>query len=1117
MDSVLILALFNIITIILSSILIAIVWKMSRLPSRYTFAIVQALIIVLVFAYTIDLLSSSLEDKLFWNNFEYLGLIFIPALVLVISIQLSVWKAWLNRKRLLILLGISVLIFITLVTNDFHGLFYADTALAADPSRSFVTSRGPVFYFFFVFALLELTAATVLAWCSNRTAGVAQKKRTVILEFSFIAPLVMTVMGMVMEPWVPSEVMVVTGIMISSALLYVGTFGFEMFRMLPFTFDGTVKTLKDGVLIVDENQKLLYSNPALPGLIDQPNDKELPGELLATILPDFPFQLLDDRVSSENQDLAEVQLLPGRFYDLQVSKIHNRKHVTISSLVIFKEVTERKRLEEDGRQSRELYTKVFQSSPAALVLSRVDNGHFIEVNEMFVKLSGYSRDELIGHTSLELNLWKNPADRGQLLDRTRSNGFKRNMDLNYRRKDGTMRVGSASPEKIDLGNVPCMLVAIEDVTEKLEIEARIKSNEEKFRTLFDHAGDGIYIADMKGSIIDANAKALDRLGFTREELIGKGFAEFIARDDIPKAVEGLQELWSKGSTFRELTGLSKAGKRIPTEINAKMITIAGAKALLILSRDIAERKEAERALRNEKERLEVTLNNISEGVVVTDAYGVVLMVNISAAVLLDMDRDKVVGRKLEEIYQLRESGTGKQTTSAITTTLKTGLVSTTYRVPLKSDAWNMLINESASPIFEGERMVGAVLAFHDVTIEKSLEEEIAKAERLHTIGTLAGGIAHDFNNVLTIIMGNIEIARKSGISHFDSDKWFDDMSRAMERAKDLSNQLLTFSRGGAPVKKDTPLEDLVNETLFEVFDMNDVHFEIGFPRDLRKVNIDEGQIKQAFLHILKNAREAMPDGGLLNISAVHSFIDGDSMFISPGEYVHIRIKDSGEGIPTSETLHVFEPYFTTKRDHVGMGLAVAYSIVKAHNGHISLESDKEKGTTVHLYLPALKEECLTEQNPVDSPPQKSSLKVLVMDDEEMIRDIATEMLKMLGHTAESVYGGQEALERYTEAMTSGKPFDLVVMDLTISNAMGGKEAIVELLKIDPNAKVIVSSGYSNDPVMGDHRKYGFRHVMPKPYKIKDFESAILQAMAYETQHNHCMIGEKEGAIEDRPA
>ena len=1115
MDTVAAVILFNVITLILSSILITMVWKNSRLSSRITFIMIQALIIVLVLAYTCDMLSPNLDEKMFWNNFEYLGLIYIPALVLIISLQLSKWNAWLTRTRIGLLLGMATVFLVVLVTNDYHHLFYLEMNLAVDPARSFQTQRGPMFYLFFVWALTELLAATFVAWCSNRSAGVAQKKRTRILEFSFIAPAAMVILGIVLENWISSEVLVVTGIMISSVLLFIGVFGFEMFRMLPFTFDGTVKTLKDGVLIVDEHQKLLYSNPALSSLISQTIQKDLAGETISKILPDFPFQLLDDKFSSENQEMEEVQLFPGRFFDLQVSKIHNRKRTTISSLIIIKEVTERKRLEEDGKQSRELYTRIFRSSPAALVLSRLDNGHFIEVNEMFVNLSGYSREDLLGHSSAELNFWENPSDRTQLVEMTRTNDTKRSLEMSYRRKDGSIRICNASPQPIDLGNVPCMLTVLEDITEQLEIKERIKSSEEKFRTLFDHAGDGIYIADMKGTIIDANPMASDRLGYSHDEIVGMSFTEFIAHDDIPGVVAGLKELWSTGSTFRELSGLSKEGKRIPAEINGQTITISGAKALLVTSRDITERKEAERALRNEKERLDVTLNNINEGVIVTDLKGVVVLANISAAVLLEKQKEELLGIRLQEVYRLQDPTTGEETESAITATLRTGLVSTTYRVPFKSEAWKMLINESASPIFEGEKMVGAVLAFHDVTIEKNLEEEIAKAARLRTIGTLAGGIAHDFNNVLTIIMGNVELTRKSGMSRSEADKWFNDMSHALERAKDLSNQLLTFSKGGAPVRKYIELEDLVNETIGDVFDAHDVHYEVKFPHNLGKVNIDEGQIKQALLHIMRNAREAMPQGGLLDVSAVHSYVDGESIFLAPGEYVHVRIKDSGTGMPVSELNHVFEPYFTTKQNHTGMGLAVAYSIVKAHNGHISIESETDMGTTVHIYIPSVKMEPPMEQSPDGSLPQKCSLKVLVMDDEEMIRDVASEMLMDLGHSSDCVYGGQEALEQYANAMASGSPYDLVIMDLTIPNGMGGKDAIAELLKIDPGAKVIVSSGYSNDPVMSDYRNHGFRYVLPKPYRMREFETAINQAMGYQPQPNLEMAKGKTGTAMGR--
>ena len=1070
-----------------------VVWRMSHQPSRYVFAAIQVLTIVLMASYTFDVSSPRLEEKLFFNNFEYLSMVFIPALVLVIAFQLTGRRAWLTSRRLLPLFGISSFFYLALATNNSHHLFYASVTLASDPLYSFVTVRGPLFYMFFLVALAELIIASILVWQANRDLGLAQKRRMKILIAAFLCPTVMTFIGILTEQWVPSEMLVITGILVSSVLLFVGTFGFELFRMLPFTFDGTVKTLKDGVLIVDEHQRLLYTNPALQGLIGLPG-KELSGENLREVLPDFPFQILDDKVSSENQDVKEVRLQHGRYYDIQVSKIHNRKHTTISSLVIIKEVTERMRLEEDGRQSRELYTKIFQSSPAALVLSRVDSGQLIEVNEMFVKLSGYTRNELIGHTTTELNIWRKPGDREQLIDLSRSNGFKRHMELSYRRKDGTMRTCNASPQRIEMDNVHCMLTVIEDITEQLEIEERVRSNEEKFRTLFDHAGDGIYIADMKGSIIDANSKALDRLGFTHDELIGKGFAEFIAPKDIPQVVEGLKQLWAEGSTFRELNGLSKQGELIPAEINARTINISGRKAILIISRDITERKEAERALRNEKERLDVTLNNISEGVIVTDMEGKVVLANNSAANLLNVDRIAIAGNDLGEIYQLGAQASGDETQSAIRKTLETGLVSTTYRVPLKLYSEHLLINESASPIFEGTKMVGAVLAFHDVTAEKNLEEEMAKAARLRTVGTLAGGIAHDFNNVLTIIMGNIELTRKSGASNVDPEKWFDDISKALERAKDLSNQLLTFSKGGAPVKKVVSLEDVVREAVSDLSPGNAVRMEVKVPKDLGRVNIDEGQVKQALMHVLRNGLEAMPHGGLMEISAVHSFIDGESVFLVPGEYVHIRIKDSGIGLQSNEVNHVFEPYFTTKQDHAGMGLAVAYSIIKAHNGHISIESDTERGTTVHIYLPSMNPEKSVERRPEKAAPLKSHLKVLVMDDEKMIRELASEMLEVLGHTPESVYGGEEALARYAGAMASEDPYDLVVMDLTIPNGMGGKEAIVEMLKLDPNAKVIVSSGYSNDPVMGDFRKFGFRYVMPKPYKMKDFESAINHAM-----------------------
>jgi CheY-like chemotaxis protein len=350
-------------------------------------------------------------------------------------------------------------------------------------------------------------------------------------------------------------------------------------------------------------------------------------------------------------------------------------------------------------------------------------------------------------------------------------------------------------------------------------------------------------------------------------------------------------------------------------------------------------------------------------------------------------------------------------------------------------------------------------------------------------------------------MGNIEMTRSSGRSSIDPDKWFDDMSKAVERARDLSNQLLTFSKGGAPIRRAIALEGLLCDVIHERFNGIDVHFNVDVPPDLGEVNVDEGQMRQALAHVLRNAQESMPEGGAVDISVDRSFVDGENMFLPPGEYVRVRVKDSGIGIPASEANRVFEPYFTTKSNHAGMGLSIAYSIVNAHGGHISIESDVKDGTTVQIDIPSVKIEHHTHHTSECASPQKDHLNVLVMDDEEMIRDVASEMLGMMGHACDSVYGGREALEAYASAMASGRPYDLVVMDLTIPNGMGGKEAIVELLRIDPNAKVIVSSGYSNDPVMSDYLHYGFRSVMPKPYRMRDLELAIKQALTV-TEHSN---------------
>lgn len=389
-------------------------------------------------------------------------------------------------------------------------------------------------------------------------------------------------------------------------------------------------------------------------------------------------------------------------------------------------------------------------------------------------------------------------------------------------------------------------------------------------------------------------------------------------------------------------------------------------------------------------------------------------------------------------------------------------------------------------------------ALHNLEMEKMqklAEQERERSEKLESISTLAGGIAHDFNNLLTGIMGNISLAMRHAEPKSAIMDRLMEAERASERARDLTQQLLTFSREGTPKNKTISIAVLIENTATFILRGSNVKPRFSLPDELWAIKADEGQINQVITNLVLNADQAMPEGGVIEISAENAVIKQvTSLTLEPGNYIDITMEDHGIGITKHRLGRIFDPYFTTKQKGSGLGLATAYSIVKNHGGCITVESTPNAGTTFHVYLPASKKSVRKKSALADQLPLSGKGSVLIMDDEEMIRDMLKKSLEIAGYEAESVTHGEEAIERYVNAMDKGKPFVAVIMDLTIPGGMGGKEAVARLLQIDPEAKVIVSSGYSNNPIVSDYRDYGFKACINKPYSVRQLEKTLFDVL-----------------------
>ncbi|MFX1342961.1 MAG: PAS domain S-box protein [Promethearchaeota archaeon] len=645
-----------------------------------------------------------------------------------------------------------------------------------------------------------------------------------------------------------------------------------------------------------------------------------------------------------------------------------------------------------------------------------------------------------------------------------------------------------------------LMRAIRYAIERKRTEIQIKESEEKYSNLVEKGNDGIIIIQ-DGLLKFANSKMVEITGFSLEEALGKSFIDFIS-PEYRKVVSDRYKKRISGEEVPnryEIALLSRDGRKIPAEVSASRIDYKGKPANMAIIRDITKRKQAEKALAAEKERLAITLRSIGDGVIATDTEGKIVLMNKIAEILTDWTQEEAIGKPLTNVFHIINEKTRKRSENPVEKALKTGeiIALANHTVLIARDGTERIIADSGAPIRDRDgNIIGVVLVFRDITEKLRMEEELLKVEKLESIGLLAGGIAHDFNNILTGILGNVNLAKLSALVYL-SDKprkrLFDLLTEAEKvtmRAKNLTRQLLTFSKGSRPITKTASISELLKDTVSFALSGSNIQFKFFVPKDLWLVDIDEGQISQVINNLVINADQAMPEGGQIEVRARNIIIGvEDALPLHEGNYVKLSIKDQGIGIPKEHLPHIFDPYFTTKEGGSGLGLTIAYSVIKKHGGYIDVDSVPNVGTTFSIYLPASQKPILKKKK-VEKRLIIGKGRILVMDDEDVIREALSEILVYLGYQAEVTRNGEEAIAIYKKAKDLGQPFDIVILDLTIRGGMGGKETIKKLLELDPRVNAIVSSGYFYDPVMADFRKYGFSGVVAKPYTINELSETL---------------------------
>jgi len=507
---------------------------------------------------------------------------------------------------------------------------------------------------------------------------------------------------------------------------------------------------------------------------------------------------------------------------------------------------------------------------------------------------------------------------------------------------------------------------------------------------------------------------------------------------------------------------------------------------------ITDRKQAEETIRASEEKYRLLVENAQEAILIA-VDGIIEFANQKCVEITGYTQEEIIGRhftdfilpddRLMVVEQYRQRLNGVEIPDL-----------RAFRIVRKSGEIKWV--QPSGAVFTWEGRPATLHFISDITDRKLLEEEHQRVAKLESIGMVAGGIAHDFNNLLTAIMGNIGLASMETEDGSEAHERLEEAQKASIQARELTRQLLTFSKGGAPIKKLASLKRLLGDTVGSALHGTGVQFEISIPADLWHVEIDRDQVGQVIRNLVVNAQQAMPEGGTIEIKAENIALSetqnlGRGLPVEAGDYVRIAVSDHGSGIPAEHLDKIFDPFFTTRKTGSGLGLATAFSIARQHGGHLSVESRPGAGSTFYFYLPASTETAIPKQAAKGQVKPAGKVRILVMDDEQVVREVADRMLKRIGYKDIALAtDGAEAIEMYRAAVKSGRTFNVVILDLTVPGGMGGRETVTQLLKLDPGVKAIVSSGYTDEPVMSRYNEYGFSGMVAKPYTIEQLGKAV---------------------------
>ncbi len=804
---------------------------------------------------------------------------------------------------------------------------------------------------------------------------------------------------------------------------------------------------------------------------------------------------------------GEKRWVSGRIYPVK-DKSGNIHNITL----VHEKVSESK-LVEDELKISDLRLKMIVRASNTVIWDWNIVTNELDWNDSYYQTFGYLKDD----TTPTLDSWTDfihPDDIKHTLDSlykvVESGEMQWNAAYRFKKMDDSYAY------TLDWGTViqdedgkPIRMIGIMlDISEQKEAELKLQKSENRFRQLAENINQVFWIGTPDWEQVFYVSPAYEKLwGLNRETLYAnaRSWIESVHPDDqaqvisdIPQNPDDITDVVH----FRDYRIQKDDGQILWIKASAYPVNDSDGKVVGItgFAEDITERKLAEAALlENEKDYIRVqeeahfgswNLDLVKNKLVWSDEnYRIFGM---------PAERPKnTYERFLEIVHPDDVDYVDKKWMAAVNNNAPYDIE---HRLLIDNQiTW---VREVAKVVHneKGEAIKGIGIT-QDITERKLMEEELLKVRKLESIGLLAGGIAHDFNNLLTGLFGNIELAKLKLTSDHAAYSYLQNAGKALDKTTNLTKQLLTFAKGGDPILEEINVERIIRDTAKLSLSGSNVKMILNLQNDLWLVKADKGQLSQVITNLVINADQAMPTGGTLTIEAENiKLVDNR---ISPhlsGEYVKLSIIDDGTGISADDLKLIFDPYFSTKKTGSGLGLATVHSIIAKHNGHIDVVSEPGVGTTFTIHLPAvMTTHQITETSYSGKTEQSDSASghILIMDDDEMIQDLATEMIESFGYTVDSAVDGNEAIEKYISAEKSGNPFDVVIMDLTIRGGLGGKEATKELLALNPEVKAIVSSGYSTDPIMANYKEYGFTGRLSKPFQMDELQKELFHQIEKE--------------------